>query len=258
MADLLELGEAPHEAEYADLFVFQLYPYASVYLGSEGMLGGEARDRIAGFWRALRLNPPNEPDHLAVLLSFYAGLCEAERAAAPAEAEAWRRARKAFLWEHLWSWLEIYLTRVREVASPFYRRWAETLRGALAEETGWPGPPRLPLHLREATPVSDPRRQGLKPFLQSLLSPVRSGMILVRQDLVRAGRALELGVRVGERRFALEFLLAQDARGMLAWLAAEAARQAAGSGGDDPVSRFWRERARGTARLLQELAGEAE
>ena len=76
LAAALELGPLPPAADHTDLFDFQLYPYASVYLGAEGMLGGEARDRIAGFWRALGLTPPPEPDHLAVMLGLYAGLCE--------------------------------------------------------------------------------------------------------------------------------------------------------------------------------------
>src|SRR5204863_6550834 len=76
LAELLDLGPPPSAAEHTDLFRFQLYPYASVYLGAEGMLGGEARDRIAGFWRALGLVPPAEPDELTVMLGFYAELAE--------------------------------------------------------------------------------------------------------------------------------------------------------------------------------------
>ena len=67
-ADLLDLGPLPSASEHTDLFLFQLYPFASVYLDSEGKMGGEARDRIAGFWRALEMVPPTEPDHLTVLL----------------------------------------------------------------------------------------------------------------------------------------------------------------------------------------------
>src|SRR3712207_4790889 len=53
VAEALGLGAGARADEYTELFVFQLYPYASVYLGREGMLGGEARDRVGGFWRAL-------------------------------------------------------------------------------------------------------------------------------------------------------------------------------------------------------------
>src|SRR5215218_1965505 len=100
VAEALGLGELPEVSAYTDLFVFQLYPYASVYVGAEGMLGGEARDRVAGFMAALgHAAVPAEPDHLALLLGAYAGLCEAERG----EVEGQRRvrvrgARRALLW----------------------------------------------------------------------------------------------------------------------------------------------------------------
>ena len=51
LAEALGLSEAPTPAHYADVFLFQLYPYASVHLGPEGMMGGEAGARVAGFWQ---------------------------------------------------------------------------------------------------------------------------------------------------------------------------------------------------------------
>ena len=39
-------------------------------------MGGLARERIAGFWNAVGLTPPPEPDHLAALLGLYASLTE--------------------------------------------------------------------------------------------------------------------------------------------------------------------------------------
>jgi TorA maturation chaperone TorD len=135
VASALELGALPEASEYTETFVFQLYPYASVYLGAEGMLGGEARDRVAGFWRALAETPPAEPDHLSVMLALYAQLCELEtNERDDARREGWRRARRAYLWEHLLSWLPAYLSKLKEIASPFYRRWGEMLRDALCEE----------------------------------------------------------------------------------------------------------------------------
>ena len=44
---------APNPADHADLFALQLFPYASVHLGAAGRIGGESRDRIAGFFRAV-------------------------------------------------------------------------------------------------------------------------------------------------------------------------------------------------------------
>jgi TorA maturation chaperone TorD len=265
VAEALELGPVPDAAEYTELFVFQLYPYASVYLGAEGMMGGEARDRISGFWRALSVEtPPAEADHLALLLALYARVCElAAEESEELRRESWERARKAFLWEHLLSWLPVYLRKLDELATPFYRRWSEVLMKALLAEAETAGlPASLPLHLREAPGLIDPRDGGeFGEFLQSLLTAVRSGMILTRSDLSRAARSLGLGTRLGERAFILRSLCAQNACGMLEWLAEEASlwtkqhQSSRASLGE--VAQVWEEKAQATSTLLRELKQEA-
>lgn len=264
VAEALELGPVPEASEYTELFVFQLYPYASVYVSAEGMLGGEARDLISGFWRALSQTPPAEADHLALMLALYARLCELAAAESDAvRRQSWEHARKAFLWEHLLSWLPVYLCKLADVAVPFYRRWSEVLMKALLAEALAVGRPEaLPLHLRAATTLIDPRR-GVEvgEFLQSLLSPVRSGMILTRSDLSRAARHLNLGMRLGERAFILRELFGQDASGMLEWLEGEAGRWAkrhhsyVDSLGEVAVA--WEAKATAAASLLEELKREA-
>ena len=263
LATVLALPEPPTAAEHSDVFLFQLYPYASVYLGAEGMLGGEARDRVAGFWRALGLVPPAEPDHLGALLGLYASLAESERSEGdPARARLLREARRALLWEHLLSWLPPYLVRMREIAPSFYLAWAELLERTLAEEALALGAgERAPLHHRAAPALPDPREDGLEPFLAGLLAPARSGLLLLRSDLARAASSLGLGLRAGERAFALRALLGQDAPGMLGWLAAEAGewgrRHGESAGRFGPVTGFWVERAKASAALLVDLAEEA-
>jgi TorA maturation chaperone TorD len=265
VAEALGFGRAPTPAEFTEVFVFQLPPYASVYLGAEGMLGGEARDRVAGFWRAAlgQEVPPAEPDHLPLMLALYARLAELEAGAGDAaRREGWRAARKAFLWEHLSSWLPCYLRKLSEVAPTPCRAWGEVLAAALAgEAAALGGPERLPLHLREAPPAADPRAAPAEEFLRSLLAPARCGMILTRSDLARAARETNLATRAGERLFVLRTLLGQDASGLLGWLAAEAARwaslhrQDAGAFGE--VALWWEERARATSALLEELRQQA-
>lgn len=259
LAELLELGPLPDEAEYSELFLFQLYPYASVYLDAAGMLGGEARDRIAGFWRALALEPPPEPDHLSILLAFHAELAEKASRLEGEEAGAWQRARRAFLWEHLLSWLPVFVAKLQRQASPFYGCLGEILTRALESEVALLGtPPELPLHLREAPAMVDPRTASSEDFLAALLSPVRSGMILTRDDLTRAARQLDMGRRIGERRFVLRALLGQDPAAILSWLAEEARAQGeewrsldirAGN-----IVVFWMERAAASAALLASLS----
>jgi TorA maturation chaperone TorD len=259
LAEALELGPMPSADEYTELFVFQLYPYASVYLGPEGMMGGEARDAVSGFWRALGETPPAEADHLAVMLALYARLVEMEENESDrVRRRSWKAARRAYLWEHLLSWLPVYLDKLCEVASPFYRRWGELLAQALTAEAKAVGRQRLlPLHLRSVPGLVDPRRDEVGEFLQSLLAPARSGMILVRSDLTRAAHGLGLGLRLGERRFILKALFSQDAAAVLEWLAEEASRWEMRHRlhletlGD--VAAAWEERAAAAATLLREL-----
>ncbi len=256
IAELLRLGTPPEPVDYDDLFLFQLYPYASVYLGPEGMLGGEARDRIAGFWRVLEQTPPPESDHLSLVLALYARLCELEEDTADAEtASRWRHLRTTFLWEHIVSWVPVYLEKLQELASPFYQAWGELLREVLQSEAIELGQPNiLPLHLREAPALPDPAAEGGEAWLDSLLSPVRSGVLLVRSDLVKAGRDLQLATRVAERRYALKGLLGQDTGATIDWLAAEAAawqdRHLRWHDLSGPIADFWSQRAADTAERL--------
>jgi TorA maturation chaperone TorD len=287
VAEALGLGALPEASAYTDTFVLRLYPYASVYLGAEGMMGGEARERVAGFLAALGQLPPPEPDHLALLLATYAWLAEAEAAENDARRREYLRgARRAFLWEHLLSWLPVYLDKLARAAPAFYRRWGELLRAALDAEAEALGAQRaLPLHLREAPSLADPRApfsedprassskdpratsedartSSSEDFLRTLLAPARSGVILVRDDLARVAGELGVGLRAGERLYALRSLMGQDAAGVLGRLADEAERweslhlrrrEAHGQ-----VAEWWGARAASTARLLRELRDDAE
>jgi TorA maturation chaperone TorD len=259
VAGALGLGELPGAGEHTELFVFQLYPYASVYLGAEGMVGGEARDRVGGFLAALGLEPTAEADHLALMLAAYARLAELDeggQTGAGARAD-WRGARRACLWEHLLSWLPVYLDKLAEVAPKFYRDWGELLSGALSSEARalGPAPASLPLHLRAAPGLADPQESEAEEFIRSLLAPARTGMILTRADLGRASRTLGLSARAGGRAFALKSLLGQDAAAVLGWLAAEcagwAARHAARRELLGDVAGWWEARAKATAEVLR-------
>ena len=256
LLEVLGIDGRVSASDYADLFSFQLYPYASVYLGAEGMLGGEARDRIAGFWRALGEAPPAEPDHLAALLGLYARLAElADQAEEPKERAGWERARRALLWEHIGSWVGVFLAKLSEVADGPYRAWGSVLGACVAEECRrYPEPATLPLHLRDAPPFAPAEESGA--LTAELLAPVRTGFVLTRTDLARAARDVGLGLRAGERRYVLTSFLEQDPRGILEWLAAEAQR--AGKQQRDHqhhagVARFWSSRAEGTASFLRAL-----
>lgn len=259
IARSLGLEGRPEPGDYATVFLFAAYPYASVYLGAEGMLGGEARDRIAGFWRALGLVPPAEPDHLAALLGLQAALADSEAEAAAggdtARAALRRESRRALLWEHLRSWVPAYLEVVASLGSAYYAGWAGLVGDVLAAEAEELGAPDgLPLQLRLAPPLPEADGEG-REWLAAILAPARSGIILTRADLRRAADELGLGVRAGERAFMLRSLFEQDAGRTLGWLATEAGRWAGRHGArestDGIVAAFWRRRAEASAAALR-------
>lgn len=256
LAAALELPGSPSPEDYVDVFLLQVYPFASVHLGSEGMMGGEARDRVAGFWRALGLVPPPEPDHLSALLGLYAALLDAEeREPDPARTLLRRSSRGALLWEHLLSWCPPYLDKLATIAPPLYRAWAELLGRVLIEEAQRIGPQAsLPLALREAGGLPE-LGDGSGDWVAALLAPVRSGLIVTRADLTRCARALDLGLRMGERAYILRAFLEQDPSATVVWLAAEAdataARHDALPSSLGEVGRFWQVRARTTADALR-------
>ncbi len=269
IAEALDLPGAPTAAEYSDVFLFQLYPYASVHLGVEGMLGGESRERVAGFWRALGLTPPAEPDHLAALVGLYASLSERVVCTDDdAERLLVDRARGALLTEHLTPWVFAYLDRVEELSGVIYARWASLLSEVLYSEIGArarrlgveAAPGDASAHLRDMPSVPDPRLEPSGEFMDALLAPARSGVVLTRADLARIAGALDLGLRAGERRYALEHLLAQDAEGVLRALATESGRQAERHRSRRDripnVAAFFEARAGATAGLLRALASE--
>lgn len=255
LADALGIVPPGDPVDEGSTFLFEVYPYASVHLGDEGMLGGEARARVAGFWTALRLVPPSEPDHLASLLGLYAALIDLEeREDDPALARARREARRALLHEHLTSWLQPFLGAVERVGTPHQVSWAGALRAALVTELAEMGEPeRLPLALRESAPLPDDPREALG----LATAPARTGIVLTRTDVVAAGRRLGVGVRMGERAFAIRAMAEQDPAGVAAWLA-ETAREACRSYGEaatgacapTTVAAWWADRAAVTARTM--------
>ncbi len=251
----------PTAAEHTGVFVLSAPPHAAIHLGGEGKLGGEGLDRVAGFWRVIGLTPPPEADHLGILLMLYAELADAEAAARTAATrERLCHARAVLLREHLWSWAPGYLTAVSRLAGPALAAWAElTLRALHSEARSETAsrPAALPAALRDApSPVAP--EDGRDELLDSLVAPVRSGVLLTREDLRKGAASAGLGFRVGERRYTLAAMLDQDAGATLDWLSGHAQMWARSHARQRPVSghdprHWWARRAARTVRTLRAL-----
>lgn len=261
LARALGLPAVPAAEQHAAVVAFQRHAYASVYLGGEGLIGGEVRDRVEGFRRALGLEEAGHAaDHLAALLSHLALL------------ETWRRdetglARQALLsqardtlaWEYVLSWRPPYLASFRQCGSPFYEAWA-VLSGraldALCDEIDPPA--RLPEALRAAPAFPDMREAGVDEIVSAVLAPARSGMIVLRDDLVRMARIVGAAARATDRRTWLRGLLEQAPQEAVGWLAGHARRWAGRMEGARPrrVAQWWSGRARRAAEALEQAAAQ--
>lgn len=262
--------ELPPEsgADHTDAFVLSLPPHAAIYLGAEGKLGGDALDRVAGFWRALGLRAPGDADHLGVMLMLYAELGIAETARTDERGRAQMcRARTALFHEHLASWVPGYLAAISGLGVGSATAWAQLVAVALdAEATQLEPATGLPAALRDAPP---PIAAGacFDELLDAMVTPIRSGIVLTQRDLAVIAGRVGAGFRRGERRFALKAMLQQDPRGVLAGLAEHARSwidryQAmswptrAGVSGTTPNA-WWSARAGHSAQAWQALAAEA-
>jgi TorA maturation chaperone TorD len=244
---------SPNAVDHTDLFVQQMPPYASIYLDTSGKIGGDAQDRIAGFWRAMQMVPPTEPDHLATILGLWAAVVEkAATESRPERRSLLDHSQRTLAWEHLASWLTPYLTRVIEVSEVF-ADWGRLLGAVIGETLADSEVLDLPGHLA----MAQPELAGHDDLVSYLLTPIRSGILLTRADLNRAAAELSLGIRLGERSFSLKSLLEQERRSVIEWVAAEAARQARlFSSGifADTIAAVWSERADQTHTSLLALA----
>jgi hypothetical protein len=239
------LGLGPIDpADHTEVFAFQAPPYASVYLDPTGMLGGEVAARIGGFWQALGYPVPDQPDHLTSLLGLYAALDERAEQAEAAPQVMLTQARHALATEHLLPWVGFYLDVVENLAIGPWDRWATLTRAALDAMVA-PAEAPTPRHLVEAPPPLDDWKD-----VSGLLTPVRSGIVITRADLVDCARHSRLGVRLTGRAPTLRALLDQSPGTVADWLEAHAAEWQRRHTRRDGTDGFWTQRARHLGRLL--------
>lgn len=241
------------------MFVLSLPPYASIHLGPDGKLGGEAADRVAGVWRTLGLASPADADHLGVILALYAELGQAAaQARRPGTRDRLEHTRVTLLWEHLWPWLPGYLEAIFRHNEGPLQPWARLTSRALTREARCSPPATvLPLALRTA-PAPLQADVTLTGLLDALTARLRTGFVLTYRDLGCAAGHLGLGLRRGERRFMLRALLEQEPAPVLRWLSQHATAWSRGHllrpavAGADPGP-WWAQRAEQTAAVLDHL-----
>ncbi len=201
-------------------------------------------------------------DHLAALLSHLALLETWRRGEAdPARQALLSQARDTLAWEYVLSWTPPYLASFDRCGSAFYEAWAVLLRRALDALCDEVEPPaRLPEALRTAPGFPNMREASVDEIVSAVLAPARSGMIVLRDDLVRLARTTGAAARATDRRTWLRGLLQQAPQETVGWLAGHARRWAERTEGARPrrVAQWWSGRALRTAEELEQAEADAE
>jgi TorA maturation chaperone TorD len=224
IARMLGLPGEPDRHDFTNLFVVQLFPYASIYLSQQGYAGGAVRDRMGEFWRILGRSAPPEPDHATSLMKCYGSLLPGKHDEYLSSDLA-QAIRPAVFWEGIACWLPIYLLRARELASTLYRAWSDVAFDVVEAEAAQLGPPAtLPVHLASAP--MPPSISSPSAFVDALFAPVVSGVIICRADLARCAIANRLNLRMADRRHTLKLMLSENTTGVSSWLHDEIGRQA--------------------------------
>ncbi len=274
VAQPLDAEEAA--AAHQGLFGFQVFPYQSVFLGEDGLLGGRESERVRAAHRAAGYAPgaaADDPDHLAHELALLSFLCGAEADAhADGRAEmaaVARRQQAAVLGDHLLWWLPLFVPAVARQGDGFYAAlagltWAlvvdhwQEVDGAAAGTRWAPG------GADDADAANEPAAgDAARQIGAHLLRPVRSGLFVSRADLARCARQAGLPHGFGDRRQMVATLLDGAARfDRNAALAAALGELVAGAQGawatpelapaPAAIRRFWQARLVRTAALIGE------
>lgn len=206
-------------ADHQALFGHEVFPFAGVFMGAEGLVGeGPIAGLVRAAHAAVGVEPAAEPspDHLGQVLRLLATLADAELEARAhrdaADVQTLARWQRRVLDEAVLPWMPplwatlagqptTVWTRAVELAVGVLARHRAEL-GGLALATEGPGYGAAPVDT-----VLDEPRAGLAAVARALVTPARSGVYLARRDLEALARRSDLPKGFGSRRNVLERLL---------------------------------------------------
>lgn len=280
MPELVQhLGEAPDYDEAAathqTLFGFNIHPHESIFLGTDGLLGGEITGRVQETYGEIGYGLADEADHIGRELDALAFLCAAE-------SEAWednvvymaqqaREKQLILLQNHLLRWVWPFTQALKAHSDPFYQTVATLLFDVIVVHAGQLfetlEAPTADFALPEAPAILENEKTSLKDIAQYLVTPAYSGLYLSRDMIGQLGRAFELPRGFGGReqmltnlmRSAVQFdqlptlleklhAIAQEWRNVYQSVDAPAVM---------PFTRPWAERVAQTMGMLVEIKGKA-
>ncbi len=209
-------------ADYQELFGFHVFPYASVFLEVNRLVGGEVTARLYDFFRVAGFGlslTDESADHVSHSFAFLAYLSAYELEAIETgnrpEVERVRLLQARFMDELLFWWLLPFVRAVEQQEDPFFRSLARLILEFTLEHRRQLGDRSVQveayLPLAEVPSLDEPH-VGLREIARYLTTPVWTGLFLSRGDIARLGRKERLPRGFGSREMILENLLRSAVR----------------------------------------------
>jgi TorA maturation chaperone TorD len=202
-------------ADHQHLFGFNLFPYESIFLDPEGLLGGEVTNTVLRRYQQAGFPVDTvaiSPDHLGHELHFLAFLCWSEADAweddSPAVALEMQRQQGDFLQVHLLRWLLPVVLATRQQGQSFYVALADLTLNLIHHHYTSARYAKDNLYLLPTSPpLLENEKTGLKEIAAYLMTPVYSGIYLSHDDVSHLARQQYLPRGWGSRAQMLLTLL---------------------------------------------------
>jgi TorA maturation chaperone TorD len=220
LADVLPASFDADEAAAAHhtLFAYHLFPYGSIFLDDNALLGGEITSRAAQLYRQAGFDADlsaGAPDHIGHELAFLSYLLAAEvrsRQSGSLPEQRWRTAQLQFLESALLPWLVPLVIAIEQTRDTFYSQVAHLALELAADHyaglaTREQLQAELPQVARQRENVLENPRTGLREITRHLLTPHQTGLYLGRNDVRRLARFFNLPPGFGSREQMLLNLL---------------------------------------------------
>ncbi len=205
------------KADHYALFNMNVFPYETVFLTEDGLLGGELSESVARAYYEgdFRTEDGETADHIGNELAFMAFLCSVEADAREDDVIQaiyyMTHLQRQFLDKHLLCWLPSLVLAIHQQGDERFSVIADltldltlTHRQSLGDDSMHP---TQPLTLPPAPNILDNENTGLSDIAEFLLTPVYSGFYLSRDDITRIGKQFQLPRGFGKRHQMLTKLL---------------------------------------------------
>lgn len=208
-------------ADHYNLFVFNIYPNAAIFLDDTRLLGGPITNAYSALYQQNHFLPDSavEPDHLSQSLAYLAHLSQYEARALENDQSPgyYQNQQHHFLKNHLLPWLIPCTIAIQQENHPFYTQLTNLTLALTADHNAILQPINQPAGDQPSTQsTSYPITNYQLPFTNSttlrdiarfLITPIYSGIYLSRSAITRLARRLNLPHGFGSRDQMLQTLL---------------------------------------------------